>query len=289
MSPAAEVDRGQVPGVAVRSGARAGVGVDEPVAAARAWAPPRARARRCVQAVRQRFARPFGLRPVLASASSSIRSSPGQVGACGRRSGRRRSLVAVVVLGDQRPVRPDQRLVGRARALAEHGPSRPGAPSPSSSPCPCARRSARASLPVPGQSDGPPVDDDVHRVGVVGDRHVVAPISVGVVPEPASRLARLVHRRSSRRPRARLTADLAVAGVEPVERRVGDDEDAAGLVDGEGVRDPLAESRSVRTSPLPRSIVADRPAVARRTRAARASRAATEMIPSPAGTARLRS
>ena len=163
----------------------------------------------------------------------------------------------------------DQRLVGVARALLEDR---------------LARRPARLPVDVRAAL----VDDDVHRVRVVGDRHVATPISVGVVPEPASVCPGFCtpvfgyvlapgDRRRARR-----------GGVEPVQRLVGDDEDAAGLVDRERVADRLARGRSLRTAPLAGSTVPTTPfCEANQIRPYQSGSA--EMIASPAGTAPLRS
>ena len=140
---------------------------------------------------------------------------------CRRRALRRggRAAVPVVVLDDQRATDSDQRVVGGARTLLED------------------RR--RAGQPRARHGSAAPVDDHVHRVGVVGDRHVLGAHQRRRGPGPGAHLAGLAH--------ARVRVLLAPGdgrraariGVEPVQRGVGDDVDAAGLVDRERVRDLL--------------------------------------------------
>ena len=130
-----------------------------------------------------------------------------------------RPRVAVVVLDHHRGVRSDQGLVGVAGPLGEHG--------------------LRAHQAAAADGAGALEHDDVHRIGVVGDRDVVAAHQGRRRARALLRLAGLgnpdVGVRGSPRDRR-----CPVSGrVEPVEGAVGDDVHAAGLVDRERVADRL--------------------------------------------------
>ena len=152
----------------------------------------------------------------------STRSKPG----VGRRSlrGGRQPGVAVVVLDDDRAVGRDQRVVGGARPGLEDR--------------------LRADQARSGHRLCPLVDDHLHRVGVVGDRHVVGAHHVGRGPRAGTGLTRLVDAGVRIHLAPRDGRRAAGAGVEPVERGVGDDVHAARLVHREGVRDLLTEVES---------------------------------------------
>ena len=161
----------------------------------------------------------------------STRSKPGTV--VSPFIDRERARVAVVVLDHHRLPGADQRLVGRPgagredRLLADDAVALAAA--------------ALALAPVDGEVGAAAHDHDLHRVGVVGDRDVVAPQERRRRPRAGVRLARL-------RDPVVVVADAprlvhaALAGVEAVQRPVGDDEHAARVVDRERVRDPLAEA-----------------------------------------------
>ena len=217
-APAAEVERGEVPGVGVVRRAAASCTCRRARSRARPWAPPRARSPGC--------ARRFGsgrrgqVHALDARARWCGRPSTEVGPPCSRSCSRPRS---------SRPATISDWSVALA-PLLEHGLLADHARSPS--------RLRR-----------PPVDDHVHRVGVVGDRHVVAAHhgrggararvhlprlrdpGVVVLLAPGDR-RRAVRRR-----------------VEAVERLLGHDVDAAVLVHRERVRDLLA-GRCERTAPV---------------------------------------